>query len=119
MPSHTECREGGSHDFSDTQEDGWLDGDIIVSCGCSKCEEVFENEVLVWDGTYDYEGCEPDTCPDSDSGHTWHDTGHEYQSPDQYFMEECDCGGKRTQWYRHKYTTYNDFDGIEFHRIAN
>ena len=119
MPSYDECEQGGSHDFSDIQEEAERDGDIIVSNGCSKCEAVFESEVLVWDGTYEYDGCEQDTCPDSESGHTWHNEGHDYQSPDQYFVERCDCGGKRTQWFRHKYTTYTDSNGSEFHRINN
>ena len=117
MLSHEACSAGGNHEFAEPEGDDWFNGEIMVSHGCSKCSEVHQNEMLVRDGHYEYNDCEPDDCQKSSDGHDWHDDGHEYSSPDQYFKEKChNCGGTRTEWYRHKYTTYNGPDGQEFHR---
>ena len=112
MVDRTKCKEGGEHDFNDFQEDIEYGYEIITSRGCDKCSEVYENDILRWDGTYDYENCTEDECTGSERGHDWYTSDSGWESSEKYYVEECEtCDGTRTYVYRHTRTEYTDGNG--------
>ena len=117
MVSHTECSGGGEHDFNEGGDEADFNGEIMRSYSCSKCD-VEQNEMLVQTGDWEYHDCDQNNCNNSSDGqHDWQNDGFDYSSPDKYFEEKCVyCPGSRKEWWRHKYTTYSDSNGREFHR---
>ena len=113
--------DGKDHDFDNMEETTYEDfpSVIIENWVCSKCEKVCQHEILFEDkeDDHEYENCEKDTCVKSDSGHEWSKTDHEYCSPDQYEVFDCDhCEGEKTVWYRHLKTQYSSCEtGKVFH----
>ena len=62
MLSHETCSAGGNHEFDDTHGDDWVNGKIMRSSRCSKCSEVYQNEMLARDGRYEYGDDAYDGC---------------------------------------------------------
>ena len=44
-----------NHEFDDTHGDDWVNGEIMRSSCCSKCSEVYQNEMLARNGRYEYD----------------------------------------------------------------
>ena len=120
LPSHQICSAGGEHLFDDINEEEIINGDIVQSETCSKCKEVTVNQILVTDGSYEYEDCDASVCKGSEKGHEWNTEFIENMSPDKYYMDECfNCNGSRIEWYRHKHTIYNGPGNKELYRWSD
>ena len=109
MLSHTECSAGGNHTFDNYTDKDVGGVEMVEEAGCSKCDEVWFQEVYVPDSSSEYIDCEENKCSGSDNGHDWYNRKSETEGSNIYYLSHChNCNGSNKDWYRHKRNDYVD-----------
>ena len=119
MLSHTECSAGGSHTFDNYTDKDAGGVEILIEAGCSKCDEVWFQEVYVSDTSLMYIDCDSNKCAGSESGHDWDTRKQEIVDSDIYYLSSCrNCDGSNKDWYRHKRNDYVDKHNNVIHSVS-